>query len=52
MEYFAQSEQIATNVWLAVTDDRAAGMLIQLLPGQSTQQREHFGNMLYNWDKQ
>ncbi len=40
--YFANSEQISTKVWLAVNDDSAAGMLIQLLPGQDSLQREHF----------
>jgi len=40
--YFAQSEQVASQVWLAVNDDTAAGMLIQLMPGQDTQQREEF----------
>ncbi len=40
--YFAQSEQIASCVWLAVGEGIAAGMLIQLLPGQDTQQREQF----------
>jgi molecular chaperone Hsp33 len=42
MSYFAQSEQIATRVWLAVNENRAAGMLLQLMPGQDTQQREEF----------
>ncbi|RUR13803.1 Hsp33 family molecular chaperone HslO [Legionella sp. km772] len=42
MNYFAQSEQIATRVWLAVNEDKAAGMLLQLMPGQDTQQREQF----------
>lgn len=42
MAYFAQSEQIATRVWLAVNEDRAAGMLLQLMPGQDSLQREHF----------
>lgn len=42
MHYFAQSEQIASRVWLAVNEDRAAGMLLQLMPGQDTQQREQF----------
>jgi len=42
MTYFAQSEQIATRVWLAVNDDCAAGMLLQLMPGQDTVQREQF----------
>ncbi len=40
--YFAQSEQVATQVWLAVNEDSAAGMLLQLLPGQDTLQREQF----------
>ncbi|MDI1351212.1 MAG: Hsp33 family molecular chaperone HslO, partial [bacterium] len=42
MAYFAQSEQIATRVWLAVNDERAAGMLLQLMPGQDSVQREQF----------
>ncbi len=40
--YFAQSEQIATQVWLAVNDDSVAGLLLQLMPGQDTLQREQF----------
>lgn len=42
MNYFAQSEQIATRVWLAVNEEMAAGMLLQLMPGQDTVQREQF----------
>lgn len=42
MNYFAQSEQIATRVWLAVNEDKAAGMLLQLMPGDDTQEREQF----------
>jgi len=42
MHYFAQSEQLPSQVWLAVDDDRAAGMLLQLMPGQNTLQREQF----------
>ncbi len=42
MHYFAQSEQIASRVWLAVNEDKAAGMLLQLMPGQDTLQREQF----------
>lgn len=42
MQYFSQSEQIASRVWLAANDETAAGMLLQLLPGQTTQQREQF----------
>ena len=40
--YFSQSEQVASQVWLAVNDDTAAGMLLQLMPGQDSQQREEF----------
>lgn len=40
--YFAQSEQLASRVWLAVDDHGAAGMLLQLMPDQDTQQREEF----------
>ncbi|WP_428411180.1 Hsp33 family molecular chaperone HslO [Legionella sp.] len=42
MNYFAQSEQISTRVWLAVNENAAAGMLLQLMPGQDTVQREQF----------
>lgn len=40
--YFAQSEQVASQVWLSVNEDCAAGMLLQLMPDQDTQQREEF----------
>jgi molecular chaperone Hsp33 len=40
--YFAQSEQVASQVWLAVDENMAAGMLLQLMPGQDTVQREQF----------
>ncbi|KTD69669.1 MULTISPECIES: Hsp33 family molecular chaperone HslO [Legionella] len=42
MNYFAQSEQVSTQVWLAVNENAAAGMLLQLMPGQDTIQREQF----------
>ena len=42
MDYFALSEQIPTKVWLAVNEDRAAGMLLQLMPGQDSLQTEQF----------
>ncbi|KTD64759.1 Hsp33 family molecular chaperone HslO [Legionella spiritensis] len=42
MHYFAQSEQVASRVWLAVNEERVAGMLLQLMPGQDTLQREQF----------
>ncbi|MCC5791443.1 MAG: Hsp33 family molecular chaperone HslO [Legionellaceae bacterium] len=40
--FFAQSEQLATRVWLAASDEHAAGMLLQLLPGKGSLEREHF----------
>lgn len=42
MEYFAQSEQISTQVWLSVGVDAAAGILLQLLPGKESEERENF----------
>lgn len=42
MDYFALSEQIPTKVWLAVNDEAAAGMLLQLMPGQDSLQKEQF----------
>jgi molecular chaperone Hsp33 len=42
MYYFAQSEQITSRVWLVTNGKQAAGMLLQLMPGQDTLQREQF----------
>ncbi len=42
MHYCAQSEQIPTKIWLAIDDEMAAGMLLQLMPEQNTTQREQF----------
>jgi molecular chaperone Hsp33 len=42
MHYFAQSEQLSTRVWLTVGNKSAAGMLLQLMPGQDSLQRENF----------
>lgn len=42
MYFFAQSEQLATRLWLAVGEQRAAGMMLQLMPGQNSEQREQF----------
>lgn len=33
--YFAQSEQLPTRLWLACDGDRAAGLLLQRLPGEA-----------------
>ena len=42
--YFAQSEQLATRIWLATDESRVAGMMLQLMPGteKTTQDREVF----------
>lgn len=42
MHYFAQSEQLPSKVWFALNDQHAAGILLQLMPGQNSLQREHF----------
>jgi len=42
MHYFAQSEQIPTHVFLAANDQQAAGLLLQLMPGQDVTDREEF----------
>lgn len=42
MLYFAQSEQISTQIYLAVDGENAAGMLLQLMPGQGSDKREQF----------
>jgi molecular chaperone Hsp33 len=42
MHYFAQSEQLSTRVWLTAKDNKAAGMLLQLMPGQDNAQKEQF----------
>ena len=40
--YFSQSEQVATQVWLAANEHQAAGMLLQLMPSKDSAQREQF----------
>ena len=42
MHYFAQSEQLPTKIWFASNEHHVAGILLQLMPGQSSLQREHF----------
>ncbi len=34
-DYFARSEQLATRLWLGANNERAAGMLLQALPGET-----------------
>ncbi|KAG1661948.1 chaperonin [Nymphon striatum] len=36
-QYFAQSEQLKTRLWLAVDDTRAVGMMLQCLPSESSE---------------
>jgi molecular chaperone Hsp33 len=42
MNFFAQSEQVATQINIAINEQHVVGMLLQLLPGQDTEQREEF----------
>lgn len=42
MEYFAQSEQISTKVWLATGETCAAGILLQLMPDENSAEKEQF----------
>ncbi len=36
-QYFAQSEQLKTRLWLAVDDTRATGLMLQCLPSESSE---------------
>ncbi|KFZ36623.1 molecular chaperone Hsp33 [Shewanella mangrovi] len=38
--YFAQSEQLPTGIWLFADGKQAAGMLLQILPGQAAETGE------------
>ena len=40
--YFAQSEQLSTKIWLCADEQQAGGMLLQLLPEENGDRREHF----------
>jgi molecular chaperone Hsp33 len=42
MHYFAQSEQLATHVHFVVSENQAAGIMLQLMPEQNSLQREQF----------
>lgn len=42
--YFERSEQLATRLWLATDSTRAAGMLLQRLPGEPSQDND-------DWDR-
>ena len=47
--YFAQSEQLATKIWLAADDARVAGMMLQLMPGKSNDDKESSDRELF-WE--
>lgn len=42
MNFFAQSEQIATQIHIVSNQEKVVGMLLQLLPSQESEQRELF----------
>ncbi|MFK8018612.1 MAG: Hsp33 family molecular chaperone HslO [Pseudomonadales bacterium] len=46
--YFAQSEQLNTRLWLAVDDKTAAGLMLQSLPSEETEQSER--SQLDGWE--
>jgi len=39
-DYFQQSEQLATRLWLAANEERGCGMLLQRLPGKDVDDEE------------
>lgn len=40
--YFINSEQILTHVWITTNENKAAGMLLQQIPGEETIENEKF----------
>lgn len=40
--FFMQSEQLATRLWVIVGDHEAAGLLLQTLPSDKPEDKEHF----------
>ncbi len=46
--YFAQSEQIQTQVWFMTTPNQAAGLLLQKMPGPYELEQEKFWNAAVN----
>lgn len=49
--YFRQSEQLATKIWLKVTDDNAAGFLLQVVPGQDSTNTELDPDAQGEWER-
>jgi len=50
--YFLQSEQLSTRIWLAVDDQQATGMLLQLLPGVESEPRQEFWDQIVSLTEQ
>lgn len=50
--YFRESEQLATKLWLAIDDECAAGMLLQVLPTKDSQlQSIEHETMALHWER-
>lgn len=49
--YFKMSEQLATKIWLKVTDDNAAGFLLQVVPGQDDAMTNLDPEAQSEWDR-
>lgn len=50
-QYFAQSEQLPTRLWLAANDQHAAGLLIQKLPASEDAAQESSASDGDAWDR-
>lgn len=49
-EYFAQSEQLETKLWLAVDDKSVAGLMLQSIPTEATANDSLDTNEKNNWN--
>ena len=45
--YFTHSEQLATRLWLAADNDRAAGLIVQRLPGRAAQDPDGWNRVVH-----
>jgi molecular chaperone Hsp33 len=45
--YFRESEQLATKIWLAVDDTKAAGLLLQVMPGTNKESSGQIEKEIY-----
>jgi len=48
-QYFAQSEQLETQLWLAVDDKKVAGLMLQSVPSTSTNTNDKNLDQQKNW---